>query len=212
MLNDDLRATRRFTGAMGLATAILFAVGNALWAFDQPVAGASASEITAFYEDNATNIAIGGTLSLVSIGCFAFFASGMRTLLRAFARDDVLPNAAFGGAIILLSTGLGAETINLAAALRADDGALGGELASALFEVSYALGYYAAGVGIGVFLAAVAGIALQDRVLLPRSLAWVTVAIAVAFCTPLSVYLLAPAVLLLVVVSIMLLRPARSAA
>lgn len=204
---DGLSAARRMTGLAGLATAILFGAGSALWALDQPKAGASAPEILAFYEDNAMNIIIGGSLSLVSIGLFVFFVSGVRSILRAHDGEDLFPTAAFGGGLMLLAAGLGAETINLAAALRADAGDLSADLARTLFEVSYVLGYNGAGVGIGVFLGATAAVALRTGALMPAPVASVSLVLALAFCTPLSVFLLAPAVLAVAISSVMLLRP-----
>ncbi|MDX6672971.1 MAG: hypothetical protein QOH11_389, partial [Solirubrobacteraceae bacterium] len=48
---DRTLTTRRVTGLAGLAVTVVFGVGNALWAFDQPAAGAPAREIVAFYTD-----------------------------------------------------------------------------------------------------------------------------------------------------------------
>ena len=202
-----LPAARRATGLAGLAAAVLFGAGSALWALEQPKAGASASEILAFYDESAMNIIIGGSLSLVSIGLFVFFAGGLRAILQAHDGEDLFPTAAFGGGLLLLAAGLGAETINMAAALRADAGDLSADLARTLFEVSYVLGYNAAGVGIGVLLAATAAVALRTGALMPAPLAYLSLVLAVAFCTPLSVFLLAPAVVGVVISSVMLLRP-----
>ncbi len=49
------------------------------------------------------------------------------------------------------AAGLGAETINLTAALRAREDELGRELGQALFEISQILGSTASGVGVGLF-------------------------------------------------------------
>lgn len=71
-------ATRRVTGLSGLGVVILFGVGNALWAFEQPDAGDSAREIVAFYADTSAEIIIGGSLSLFAIALFVLFVSGVR--------------------------------------------------------------------------------------------------------------------------------------
>lgn len=191
---------------MGLATALVFGVANALWALDQPDAGATQAEIADFYAGSSTRIIIGGSLSLAAIALFVPFASGLRAILREHEGDDLLATTAFGGALLLLAAGIGAETINLAAALRAEDGELSGDLGQALFEVSYVLGFNGAGVGIGILLLATAAVALRSGTLMPRALAWFTVILGIAFLTPLSVFLLAPAVVLLAVVSVLLLR------
>lgn len=201
-----LRRLRRTTGFAGLATTATFVAGNLLWAFDQPRSGASSEEILGFYSDNATNIAIGGTLGLLAIALFLFFASGLRSILREIEGDDLLGDVALAGGVLMAAAGLGAETINLAAALLAGDGDLSPELGRSLFEVSYVLGYNAAGVGIAALLAATAAASLRNGILIPRVLAWAAFPVAVAFCTPLAVFLLGPAVLIFGVASGMLLR------
>jgi hypothetical protein len=199
-------ATRRLTGIAGLVAAVLFAVANSLWAFDQPLSGASGAKVVAFYRDTSGGIIAGGSLSVVAIAVFVFFASGMRSLLREHEGDDVLATAAFGGAIVMVTTGFAAETINMVGALRADAGDLTVGLAQAVFEISYVFGYYCAGAAIGVIALAVAGIALRGGRLMPKWTAILLAIFGIAFLTPLSRWLLAPAVLVLVVVSIGMLR------
>jgi hypothetical protein len=198
------------TGFSGLGTAILFGLGSALWAFDQPDAGAPAREIVSFYTDSSGWIVAGGSLSLLAIASFVFFASGLRGILREHEGDDLFATGAFGGAILLVVAGLGAETINMVGAFRAEDGQLTPELGRALFEFSYILGYNAAGVGIGIVGLAVAAVALRSETLMPRWLALLLLVAGLAFITPLSRFLLGPAVLLLAVVSVNLLRAPKS--
>ena len=202
--------TRRITGLAGLGVVALFGVGNALWAFEQPDAGAPVEEIVAFYADTSTEIVIGGSLSLFAIALFVLFASGVRAILREHEDEDLLATAAFGGALLAMAAGLGAETINMVGALRADAGQLTPELGRALFEVSYVLGYNGAGVGIGIFALAIAVVALRSRALLPRWLALLLLVLGVAFITPLCRFLLGPSILLLAVVSASLLIPSAS--
>src|SRR5213592_1353205 len=121
MANQTL-TTRRITGLAGLAVAVVFGAGNALWAFDQPDAGAPAREVVAFYTDASARIVAGASLSLVAIAVFVLFASGLRSILREHEGGDVLATTAFGGALVMVAAGLGAETINMVGALRADDG------------------------------------------------------------------------------------------
>jgi hypothetical protein len=205
-VRDQSLATRRVTGATGLAVAILFGAGNALWAFDQPHGGDSTAKVIAFYTDSSSRIVAGASLSLVSIALFVFFAAGLRSILREHEKDDLFATAAFGGAVLAMATGIGAETINMVGALRAADGQLTPELGRTLFEISYVLGFNAAGVGIGIVLLATATVALRARALLPRWFALTLVVVGVAFVTPLSLFLLGPAVLALAVVSVQLLR------
>jgi hypothetical protein len=203
---DERLATRTVTGLAGLSAAVLFGAGNALWAFEQPRAGAPAGEIVAFYSDTATGIVVGAGLTLVSVALFVLFASGVRAILREHERADLFATTAFGGALLSMAAGLGAETINMVGALRADDGQLTDGLGQALFEISYILGYNGAGVGIGIFVLATAAVALRAQALLPRWLALLLLVVGLAFITPLSRFLLGPSVLLLAAVSAQLLR------
>ena len=191
----------------GLAGAVLFAIGNAIWATEQPQAGDPPAELLAFYEDTADRIVVGGSLSLVAIALFLVFASGFRRTLTRADGDDVLGTAAFGGVLLALAAGLGAETINLTGALRANDGDLTPELAQSLFEISYVLGYNAAGVGFAVFAIATAAVGWR-RALLPRWLALATFAVGIAMLTPLVSWALLVGIPLLAVIAIQLLRSA----
>ena len=206
---DQRLSTRRATGLAGLGVVVLFGVGNALWALEQPDAGASARAIIAFYTNTSTRIVIGASLSLLAGALFVFFASGVRAMLREHESDDLLATTAFGGALLLVAAGLGAETINMVGALRAGDGQLTPALGRALFEISYVLGYNGAGVGVGILVVATAAVALRAAgpgALMPRWLAIVALLVGVAFITPLCRVLLGPSILLLAVVSVQLLR------
>lgn len=193
-------------GLSGVATAVLFAAANALWAFEMPAFGASGPELVDFYGDLSGRIVAGALLSLISIALFVVFASAFRSVLRELEGDELLADVAFGGALLGLAAGIGAETINMAAALRAGDGELTESLAEALFDTSYVLGFNAAGVGIGLLTLATAVVALRARSLLPRWLALASLALGVALLTPLSRYALGPSVLLLLALGALLLR------
>ena len=94
----------------------------------------------------------------------------------------------------------------MAAASRAADGELTGSLAETLFDVSYVLGYNAAGIGIGLLSLATGAAALRTGAILPRWLAVVSVALGLALLTPLSRFVLGPSFLLLMALGVMLLR------
>ena len=205
-MSDQRLATRRATGLAGLGVAVLFGVGSSLWAFEQPDAGAPAREVVAFYTDTSARILIGASLSLLAVALFVLFASGVRAILREHEGDDLLATTAFGGALLSVAAGLGAETINMVGALRADDGSLTPQLGRSLFEISYVLGYNGAGVGIGILVLATAAVALRARAFLPRWVALLLLVVGLAFITPLSRFLLGPSVLLLAAASIQLLR------
>lgn len=149
-----------------------------------PNAGAPAAEILDFYDERSARIIIGGSLSLLGIAAFVVFAAGLRGVLLEGGRSDVLPTAAFGGAVLGMAAGLGAETINLAAAVLARDGELGAPLGRALFEVSQALGSSASGVGLGVFCLAAAAAALRGSQVLPRWAAVVLIVVGIVVLSP----------------------------
>jgi hypothetical protein len=195
----------RWAGLSGVGAAVLFAAANALWAFEQPGRGASGPELLDFYDDLSGRIVAGALLSLISIAMFVVFASALRSVLIELERDELLANIAFGGALLGMAAGVGAETINMAAALRAGDGELTEPLAQALFDISYVLGYNAAGIGIGLLTLATGVAALRARALLPRWLAVVGLALGVALLTPLSQYVLGPSFLLLLIMGVLLL-------
>jgi hypothetical protein len=203
---QGLPRTHRWAGLSGIAAAALFLTGSALWGLEQPDAGASAAELVDFYGDLSGRIVAGALLSLISIALFVVFAGALRSVLIELERDELLANLAFGGALIGMAAGLGAETINMQAALRAADGELTQPLAQALFETSYALGYNAAGIGLGLVALATSAVALRSGALLPRWLAAVGVVLGLALLTPLSQYVLGPSFLFVTILGVLLLR------
>jgi hypothetical protein len=177
---------RRYAGLSGIAFVVLFGTGNALWALDWPEVGAPAAEIVDFYRDTSGRIVAGASLSLLAIAAFLLFAAALRRVLTDAEGDDLLATTAFGGALLGLAAGLGAETINMVGALRARDGELSDALAQSLFEISQILGSNAAGVGIAIFAVATAAVALRTGLILPRWLAIVMVVVGISLLTPVS--------------------------
>jgi hypothetical protein len=201
----------RWAGLSAIAAVAVFAVGNALWAFEQPEPGASGAELIGFYTDLSDRIAIGGWLSLISIAIFIVFAGAMRSVIIELEGDELLANVAFGGVLVGLAAGIGAEGLNMVAALRAGDGELSEPLAQALFETSYLFGTSGAGIGFGVAMLAIGAAALRTRALAPRWLAWIAVACGAAMLTPLwydvlAEYAIGPSFVLLAVLGGLLLR------
>ena len=207
-------ASQRYAALSGIAFVVLTVVGGMIWAFDQPNAGASVDTIVNFYRDTSGRIIVGASLGLLSFPFFIVFASGLRTVLIEAEEDELLGTTAFAGAILLIVAGLGAETINMAGALRAHDGLLSDELALAVFDISYVLGSYAGGIGVGIFVLATAVVALRNGIILPRWLAIVAILVGIASLTPLSEFYLVPLLLLTVItviIAVQLLRmPGRS--
>lgn len=181
-----MTSARRYAGWSGMAFVALFGVGSAIWGLEMPGAGAPVAEVLDFYDDTSTRIIVGASLSLLGVAAFVLFAAAVRSVLIDAAGDDLLATAAFGGALLGLAAGLGAETINMTAAIRAGDGELSGPLARSLFEISQVLGSVGAGVGIGVFALATGVSALRTRAVLPHWIAIVLIIVGIALLTPLS--------------------------
>jgi hypothetical protein len=179
-------SARRCAGLSGIVVVLLFGIGSAIWALDMPDAGAPVAEVVDFYADSADRIVVGASLSLVAIAAFVLFAAALRQVLIDAGGDDFLATTAFGGALLGMAAGLGAETINLVGALRARDDELSDALAQSLFEISQVLGSTAAGVGMGVFALATAAVALRSGAVMPRWLAIVTVVVGISLLTPVS--------------------------
>ena len=204
--------TRRWAGLSGIAVVVLFGVGSALWGLHMPHSGAPGAEIIEFYRETADRIVVGASLSLLAIPAFVLFAAAVRHLITDADGDDVLATTVFGGALLGLAAGLGAETINMVGAVRASDGQLTRPLAQSLFEISQVLGSTAAGVGIGVFALATAAAALRTGLILPRWIAIISGIIGVSLLSPVSRINVVSGSALLLLTSIIALPLLRTAA
>ena len=177
-------SAQRWAALSGIAGALMFAVGNAIWGLDMPEDGTGVAEVVEFYADTADRIVIGGSLSLLSIAVFLVFGAALRQVLKDAGAEDFLATTAFAGLVLAMATGIAAESINLAAALRAQDDELSGDLAQSLFETSQMFGSAATGIGLGVFALATAAVALRTRAVLPRWLAIATAVMGVLLLLP----------------------------
>jgi hypothetical protein len=177
----------RYAPLSGLAVFVLFAIGNGLWSFDIPATDAGGTELVEFYDERSTRIVVGASLSMIAIVLFVWFSALLRDRLELELGDRgaSLPTAVFGGAILAFTVGLGAETINMAGALRAgtDDG-ISPDLAQACFDISQILGFNAAGVGLATMVAATAVATLRGSLILPRSLVIPALILAVSLLVP----------------------------
>ena len=170
----------------GLAFAVLFALGNALWAFDQPERSAGSAEIVDFFESTSSWILAGGTISLISLVFLVWFGAVVRERLLAAEGSERsgLPLLAFAGTVLAAAAGLGAETINMAGALSAEDGQLTADTAQVYFDLSYAFGAHAAGVTFAMIALPTGLTALRTGRLLPRWAAWLALGLGVVMLTP----------------------------
>ena len=200
----------RYAPLSGLVVFALFAVGNLLWSINIPATDAPGTELAAFYTDRSTQIIIGASLSILAVVLFVWFSALLRDRmdLELGDRGASLPTAAFGGAILAFTVGLGAETINMAGALRAaSDGGIGPDAAQAYFDISQILGFNAAGVGLATLIAATAVATLRGSRVLPRQLAVPALILSVTLLMPVVVrFTLVLAILLLPLYSIRLYR------
>ena len=177
----------RLAPLSGLIAVVLFGAGNALWALEQPERDAGTEELISFYEGTSTEILIGGTLSLIAVLFFVWFGAVLRERLAA-AEDSEgtgLPLVAFAGTIVTAVVGLGAETINSAGALSAEDGQLTEDTAQIYFDVSYSFGAPSAGVGFAMVAIPTALIALRTGRPIRRWAAWAAFLVGLAALTPL---------------------------
>ena len=125
----------RLAGISGIAGAVLFGVGSAIWGLDMPEDGTPIAEVVDWYQDVADRIVIGGSLSLLAVAAFLFFAAAFRRVLADAEGNDVLATAAFGGFLLSMTAGIAAEGINLAAGRRAHDDEHKDEQAQSQLEV-----------------------------------------------------------------------------
>jgi hypothetical protein len=183
---------------------VLFGAGSAIWGLEQPPRNAGTEELISFYEGTSIEILIGGTMSIIAVLFLVWFGAVLRERLVAAEGSERtgLPLVAFAGTVITAAVGLGAETINMAGALSAEDGQLTADTAQIYFDVSYALGAPSAGVGIAMVAVPTALIALRTGRPIRPWAAWTALLIGLAALTP---AMLTPASGLLTLLGLLLL-------
>ena len=198
---DSLSRLAPLSGVIGV---VLFGAGSAIWGLEQPPRDAGTEEIVSFYEGTSIEILIGGTMSIIAVLFFVWFGAVLRERLVAAEGSERtgLPLVAFAGTVITAAVGLGAETINMAGALSAEDGQLTADTAQIYFDVSYALGAPSAGVGIAMVAVPTAVIALRTARPLRPWAAWTALLVGLAALTP---AMLTPAFALLTLLGLLLL-------
>jgi hypothetical protein len=176
----------RLAPLSGLAAALLFALGNLIWAWDQPARGADTEELLSFYERTSIQILIGGTISLLAIVFLVWFGSVLREHLAAAegTRQSGLPSLALSGTVLIAAAGLAAETINMAGAWSAEDGRLTASAAQTYFDVSYAFGAPAAGAGFAMVALPTGLVALRTGRPLGRVASWLALLLGIAALSP----------------------------
>jgi hypothetical protein len=191
---------RRWLALGGIASALFFIV-SFVTGGNEPNDHASAARVISFYRDHrGANIvsALAGALASVLL---VLFAVRLRELLQGGDRNDsLLPNAAFGGALILAVAVLGAASITFAL-VRAGHYRLPGPAQTLNLLSQDSIFVLAGGLSV-LFLAT--GIATVRKPVLPRWLGWVAIVIGVLAIAGPLVLLAAPlSVLWLLVVTIL---------
>jgi len=165
--------------------ALLFAVGSGLWALDQPARGAGTREVWEFFERTSSEILVGGTMSLISFVFLVWFGAILKERLSEVRPDGSgLPSVAFAGTLLLAGVGLAAETINMAAALSSKDEQLTGTAAQIYFDLTYAFGAHAAGIGMAMVALPIAFTVVGTGRFLPLWAGWLAGVLGVVMLTP----------------------------
>jgi hypothetical protein len=167
------RSTRRVAGVAGLAYVAGVGIEN-MEILEAPTFGSSAADIRASYEDQAFT-AITATAGALALVAYCIFAIALIHHLRGSERTRE------PWVLLALVGGLGGPAVatvgTVANYLLLGDGGLSSEDTRSLFDV-YLSTRMVGGVFVAMFLLGV-GIAARRSGLLPRSLAWSGIAIAV---------------------------------
>lgn len=204
----DWRARAPWSGVVFVVLAV---AGNALQG-STPAPHSKADVAARFYTENATTIAVGMMLSLVSVVFLACFIAVLRRhLALSEGPDGWMTSLAWGGGVGTLTLLAAGFAINSAGALRARDGGVTPEAAAVFYDSSLALTGLAAAVTMAILLAATAAVTLQFAAF-PRWFGWASAALAVlGIVTPVS-FLLSLLFPLWVAVAAVLLARAHAAA
>ncbi|MBD0329222.1 MAG: hypothetical protein ICV64_03860 [Thermoleophilia bacterium] len=172
----------RYARLAGVPAGMLWLAGVLiLEAGGNPADPDGTAEIVAHFRDHRTAILAGGTLFVLGGFFFLWFVATLNAALRSAGAADWLRSAALasGAAAGALMLGLvGPQTTGATTdAELLDPGA-----AVALWRLAHAF-FVAAEIAFAAFVAAVSVLALQ-RVLLPRWLGWVGLAIVVVLLVP----------------------------
>lgn len=171
---------------MGVVAAILTVIGFIIAGSGSPDFLDKPQEIANYYTDDSGRIIVGSYIGLLSTAALIWFIGELRARMRRHEDGSGrLTNIAFGGGLVAAAMFLLVDLTNLAAAMRADeDNGILPATAATLNDVSnLALGTGA--LALSVLALAVAAHAFRTG-MLPRWLAWATIAMALVALTPWS--------------------------
>ena len=194
---------RRWLALCGVVAAVLVPVAVFVVGGNSPDKNATAAKVLSFYRAHDGANRLGALMVLIAAALLVLFAARLHEVLRrSDSGTDVLPLAAFGGAV-LASAGLSlAAVVHLALVSAADD--LFASAAHTL-NVLDSFSFEAAVIGFAaLFLAA--GIATVRQPVLPRWLGWAAIVIGVlSMAGPLGLIGFLLGLIWILVVGIMLL-------
>ena len=176
----------RLAPLTGAAAFVFFLIGSiVLEGAESPGENEPAQAYFVYFDEESGAILTGGLLLILGSVLLLWFAGSLRTRLAAAeGGSHRLASLAFAGAVAMVTLMLGAVSMEMsgAVAIEEADVPLGPEAAQALVVAGDGL-WFAAWYGGVVFLLATA-LAMLRHGVLPRWLAWVTVAMAVVLAVP----------------------------
>jgi len=195
--------TERLAPLSGVASIALLGVSTVLFDFYEylPAPG----DIQAHLLDNDTAVTIAGYLGMLAAALLFWFASSLRSTLRAAeGGDGRVSNIAFGGAVGAAVLFVAAYSVMIAAGARAgSDSGISADSAAITYDVYATLVGGGVALALGVAIGAFAVVAFRTRVM-PRWAAWASAIIAVGAISPASYVFLGLAAAWVVYVSVTL--------
>ena len=175
----------RLAPLTGAAAVVLWVIGAFLLFQDEPESDAAPAEFSQYYDENSGAILVGTFIFGLGTLLFLWFVSVLREHLQATgARGTRVPGPVFAAGIVTGSMLLGMMAPHAAAAIQIEDGdaALSGEAAEALWHLSTGF-FFSAELAAALFVIATAVAVLRTGIL-PRWLAWVSLALALLLLIP----------------------------
>lgn len=178
-----LDRTARWAPLTGIVYVVLLVVGGLIAGQEDFLA--TPEEIVAFFTDDPGTLLWGTYLSMLGIPFFLWFVGSLRSHLReSEGSPGRLSATAFGGGVVAAGALLISLTAQITGAGRADEeGRIGLEMATTLYDLSGFLFGVATALGMAVLLGGTAIVALRHGAL-PAWLAWVTVVLAIGLVVP----------------------------
>ena len=166
---------RRWLALCGVAWPILIVLAFTVVGGDTPDDKASAAEVVSYYRDHKTASMIAALMVSIGAVLLVLFAARLQEVLRGDGRSTAMPNAAFGGAVILASGLLLLAAMHFALVQAADHRFAG---PAQTLNVIDSNDFFVLVGGIAVLTLA-SGIATVRKPVLPRWLGWAAIVIGV---------------------------------